>query len=118
MIGQFVSALVAIIVIVLVATSIYPIINEQIQNVTTNPSLNNSTPLLKTTLSFFPIIFVVVILFSVLGLIFNTFRSFSDYSEDYDEKYADVDEENKPHKQTYLEYAQERLKVEKLLRRK
>jgi hypothetical protein len=50
-------------------------------------------------------------------VVYSSFRQFSDYEEEYEKEYEETPKKEKPHKQTYLEYVQERLKIEKLMRR-
>ena len=51
---------------------------------------------------------------SVIFIITYSFYDYGKYSKNFNEEYKEV--ENKPHKQTYLEYVQERLKVERMMR--
>jgi len=54
-------------------------------------------------------------IFCMISLVVSySFVNYSKYSKEFKEEYKDV--ENKPHKQTYLEYVTERLKVERMLK--
>ena len=56
-------------------------------------------------------------MFIFCSMIFTTsyfFYDYGKYSKEFNEEYKDV--EDKPHKQTYLEYVKERLKVERMMK--
>ena len=118
MIEKLIFGIVTIFVVVIMKISIYPSHNEQmkiaiIQNSTTTSTITS----LKLMTDMFPVVFVIVIITTILGVVVSTVKGFSDYSSDYEEENEDVAEEEKPHKQTYLEYVKERLAVERLMRR-
>ena len=101
MIGQLIGSLVAI----LIAIALFPVIQAEISN-------TEVTGMSKTLLALIPFMFVL----SLVGVGFaSAYTSLNDAMDSgvYEEDYNSIQE---PHKQTYEEYVEERLRVEKMMR--
>jgi len=112
MLAQIMSAFVMIIV----AVSLYPLIVEQVQSVAVQQNATSTSSEFATmALSTLPLFFAIAMGVAILGVVITTLKGFSDYSEDYEEENEDIPAEEKPHKQTYLEYVKERIAAQKLI---
>lgn len=118
MIGRLMGGLMGGFVAILVGVSLYPVISEQVNLV----DVSSQSPLAQILLGLIPVLFGICILAIGVGVVVGGLRDsglmgeYESYSDEYEETHKDTPEEEKPHKQTYLEYVQERKKVEGLMK--
>lgn len=108
-----INQLISIGVVILIAITLYPTIIDQINNL----ELNNSSISAPsgTLLQFIPSFFALIICGIILALIYSALRSsglIGTEPEDEDEELFKKPNE----KQTYKEYVEERLDVERMLK--
>lgn len=111
------SQIIGSVVIILVAITIYPIIQDQIELAKAEIDEEDLTPTVSMMLDWVPIIFIAVSVLMGLGILFQSLRSaglIGEGEEEFEPE-AKPKKSSKPHKQTYLEYVKERLEVERLM---
>lgn len=111
MLGNIIGAF----IVMIIAVTLIPVISDKITQAQLDPS-NNLNGASKTILGLVPLFFGLAIATVAIGMTASAL-SFNSYSNDYEEENKDVPIKQRPHKQTYLEYVQERLAVEKLMHR-
>lgn len=111
MLGNIIGAF----ILIVIGVSLIPMVQQQVQQVQLNQT-SNLTPTANTLLNILPLFFGLAIAMSVIGMSISAL-GFNSYSNHYKEENKDVPIKQRPHKQTYLEYVQERLAVEKLIHR-
>jgi Na+/proline symporter len=115
-----IATLIAAFMVLLIGFSFLPTIAEQMnvaQAQVKNSTQNSDAPIFaktifaKTILGLIPLFFALAVILSAFAIAYSALsRGFSDYEEEN----KDIPEEERPHKQTYLEYVKERMSVEKL----
>lgn len=107
MIARIITALVP----VGIAVALYPTIDNQILEVTSNSNVT-ATPIAMTMLNFMPELFLASCVFAVVGIILSSI--FRENEEEPSEQ--EFKPKKKQGKQTYEEFVEERLKVEEMMR--
>jgi len=104
-------------IVILIGVSLIPIIAEQIEKARTSGTEPMSTAA-STVLGFVPLFFALAIVGIALMVAISALRNAGILpSNDIDNEYRDIKPKRKSGKQTYLQFVQERLAVEREMRR-
>jgi len=71
---------------------------------------------MQTMVNLMPIVMGVIIIMVIIGVVFTSLSSSNELKDDYKQDFAEQKAINPNHKQTYKEYVEERLAVEREMR--
>lgn len=128
MLGQLIGAF----IVILVGITLIPLIYQQVTKAQTQLAINNTeggfginSESSMAVLSLTPVFFALSIIVIVIMVVTTTLRSAGllgssdDGDSDKEDEYKDIikPKKVKKHKQTYIEFVQERLAVERMMRK-
>lgn len=110
MLGNLIGAF----IVILIGIALIPVIMEKMKTAQENGAIPSDS-MTSTMLGLVPIIFALAVIGSVVGIVYSSLRSVGFFGES-------IESETEPKKkrkgkQTYLEFVQERLAVEREMRK-
>lgn len=111
LLGNLIGGFIAI----LIAVTLIPVIAEKVKEAQVDGSINATSPMAQTLLNLTPVVFGITILLLGIGIAIQALRDVG-LGESSDVAPIQI-KKSKPKKQTYLQYVQERLAVEREFRR-
>jgi len=118
--GALLGQMVGGFLVIIIGISLIPLVAQQVSTMKNDPNIENASPFGASMLGVIPLLFAMAVLGIAGAITYSSLRSVVGGDSDV---VSDTSEEEKPKpkkrrgKQTYLEFVQERLAVEREMRR-